>query len=142
MRLIILLLAATLTGCASLPPLASVEKDAEAKQFQTESDKANLYVSRCYWNPGTALQLSIDGRIAGYPRANAFMLFPVTPGEHDIAVFGSITGSAAVVQKNINFEKGRNYFIRLTIGFNGDLNMEQLTEEEGKSTILGLSLYQ
>jgi outer membrane biogenesis lipoprotein LolB len=43
--LVLLVVVSLLTGCASVP-MASVERDAQAKSFTVKSDKANIYVFR------------------------------------------------------------------------------------------------
>ena len=76
---------AMLAGCASVP-MASLESDSAAKQFQVAADKSRIYIYRNE-NMGGAIpmSLSVDGRMLGQSGPKTFFMVDVDPGSHTVS---------------------------------------------------------
>lgn len=98
--------AAFVTGCASVP-MASPERDSQAKSFTVKHDKSNIYVYRNE-SMGAAVKLPIvlDGKIVGDTAAKTFMLLEVNPGNHKLVSKGETDSALDLVTK-----PGTNYFV-------------------------------
>jgi Protein of unknown function (DUF2846) len=103
---IAMVLAALVTGCASVP-MASVEADSAAKVYKTEPGKANVYI---YRNEamGSAVKLPvlIDDRAVGDTVAKTYILKQVEPGDHIITSKSETDSKLA-----LSAVAGSNYFI-------------------------------
>lgn len=137
---VVLLVGAMLmSGCASVP-MATKEQDAAAKQFVApEGDKAGLYVFRNS-NFGAAIKklITLDGNPLGETAAMTYFYKDIAPGKHTLKT------QAEFGENQIEFvaEKGKLVFIRnyIKMGtFVGSANVEQVSEEEGKSGVLECS---
>jgi len=124
------------SGCASVP-MASTEDDISAKKFSVpEGEKSGLYVFRNS-RFGSALKklISLDGKPLGQTAPMTYFYKEIAPGKH------TLTTQAEFGDNQIEFlaEKGRLVFIRnyIKMGtFVGSANVEQVSEEEGKSGVL------
>jgi hypothetical protein len=101
-----LMLASVLTGCASVP-MAPIDQDTRAKQFDVSPGKSNIYLYRDEeFGAAISMPVALDGRVAGKTAANTYFLWTVEPGSHEIS---SLTENTATI--SIDAEAGRNYFI-------------------------------
>lgn len=79
-----LLSAALLSGCASVP-MADATADAQAKQFVSPQDGANLYIYRNEtFGAAVKMPLLVDGIAIGDTVAHTYILKQVSPGSHTI----------------------------------------------------------
>jgi hypothetical protein len=101
-----LLSAPLLSGCASVP-MADVTADAQAKQFVTPKDAANLYI---YRNEtfGTAVKMPVlvDGMTVGDTVTHSYILKQVTLGSHTIT-----SKSENDATLTLSTEEGKNYYV-------------------------------
>lgn len=75
---------ATLSGCASIP-MASKEKDLDAKQFIVPAYKSNIYVYRNEFMGGAVgMEIDLDGKQVAITRNNNYVRLVVEPGKHSI----------------------------------------------------------
>ena len=80
----VMLLAVVVTGCASVP-MASLDKDREAKAFVVPEGKSSIYLYRDEMFGGAIhMTVSLDGRLAGRTGPQTYMLWHVEPGPHEI----------------------------------------------------------
>ncbi|MCW8949323.1 MAG: DUF2846 domain-containing protein [Sedimenticola sp.] len=122
-----------LTGCASVP-MASIEKDTQAKQYITESNKANIYLYRNEsFGAAIAMPVSLDGMVAGKTGAQTYFLWSVEPGEHEVT---SLTENTAKIK--INAVEGKNHFIwqEVKMGmWTARSQLHEVSEEIGKKGV-------
>lgn len=121
-------------------PMANIERDAQAKTFATNPDKANLYVYRNEADFGSALRfdLEIDGKQIGAIASSTFAVLEVDPGKH--AVIGKAENDFTL---EVAAQAGKNYFIwqEVKIGFISARNKLHLVDEEqGKEGVLECGL--
>ncbi len=106
----VLLLASTLivllSGCASVP-MASAERDSQAKTFTVKPGFSNIYVYRNE-SFGAALKFDVelDGRFVGQTASNSYFVFEVQPGKHSLI---SKAENDSVLE--VNAEAGKNNFV-------------------------------
>ncbi|MGX2973531.1 DUF2846 domain-containing protein [Ursidibacter arcticus] len=135
-----LTIALFLTGCAKTP-LASLEQDAQAKQFNTPSKGlSGIYIYRDSIL-GSALKknLYIDDKFIGESAPKVYFYKQVAAGNHKISTESEFSNN----NLSINTESGKNYFIRQYIKmgvFVGGANLEQVSEDKGKQAISSLKL--
>jgi len=127
----IVLIAVTMAGCAPLPPSP---QDMQAKQFQSVTDKAVIYVVRN--DPdirGGAVPLTLDntGGATTYP--GTFIRWEVAPGPHRIVGMGSDPGRIT-----LNTEAGRVYYVRqMVTGWGSPISSLQLvSEQDGRAVAM------
>ena len=125
-----------IAGCASVPMTPST-LDVDAKKFQPEPDKANLYVNRKggFAGGGVIIQIVLDGRIVGSLAPSTYQLLSVVPGEHVLTTSGQFENA---VQVKVNAEQGKNYFfdVGLSMGWTlPHVNLKQTGEEEGRKNV-------
>ena len=102
------LLASTtlVTGCASVP-MASVERDAQAKTFSVKPDKANIYVYRNESLGATVkVDIDLDGNQIGETVAKSYFSVEVAPGKHMLISRAENDSVLEVIT-----ETGKNYFV-------------------------------
>jgi hypothetical protein len=138
-KLSLLLLAmvfAALSGCASVP-MASKEEDAAAKTFATPStDKAGLYVYRdSFVGQSLRKRVSINGAAIGVTANKTYFYKEIAPGSH------TLTTESEFGDNSLTFQAlgGKNYYFRQYIKmgvFVGGSGIEAIGEEEGKKAIL------
>jgi hypothetical protein len=114
---------------AATVPMATPEKDLEAKQFTCPADKARIYVYLLYaFTEGEIpYEIKIGGKIWGALANNTYLVLDVVPGEHIISF-----GVRSIM--SINAEAGKLYFIE-TKALAWTWSIEQVSEEEGKKNI-------
>ena len=98
--------AAFVTGCASVP-MASPERDSQAKTFSVKPDKSNIYVYRNESMGGAVkLPVVLDGKIVGDTAAKTFMLLEVNPGKHQLVSKGETDSTLELLT-----QPSKNYFV-------------------------------
>lgn len=131
--LVLLVVVSLLTGCASVP-MASVERDAQAKSFTVKSDKANIYVFRNESMGATVkMDVVLDGKPVGQTVAKTYMELEVTPGQHTL-----ISKAENDDVLNVNTEAGKNYFVwqEVKMGILYARSLLHLSDEEtGKAGV-------
>lgn len=130
-----------IAGCATVP-MATETEDLEAKSFNADTGKSNIYVFRDSI-VGTAVtyEIILDGEIIGNLPIKTFHLLEVAPGKHIVAA--SFRDSSDLVELAI--EPGQNYFIRASfsskvVGAYHAVKVEVVNETEAKEIILQLKL--
>lgn len=101
------LLAAFLaTGCASVP-MASMDKDTQAKQFHVPPDMSRIYVYRNESMGGAIkIVITLDGKVIGSNAPKTFFALDVTPGKHDVGCLAENTTTLPV-----NANAGKPVFV-------------------------------
>ncbi len=95
-----------LSGCATVP-MASIQDDALAKQFQPKPDKSLIYLFRNeIFGAAIALTVSIDGRTAGQTGPQTFYVWEVDPGKHQITSFAENVSNVWLWT-----EAGKDYYV-------------------------------
>lgn len=122
-----------LVGCASVP-MASGDRDAEAKAFKAKSDKASIYVYRNE-NIAAAIKMPVvlDGKLVGDTGPRTFLLLEVPPGRHMIV---SKTGNDSAV--DLDVAGGRVYFLWQEVKFGAFAarsHLQQVDEARGKAGV-------
>lgn len=93
-------------GCASVP-MASTERDAQAKSFAVDAAKSNIYIYRNESIGGAIkMPLVVDGKMAGDTAAKTYLLTSVEPGEHTI-----ISRAENDASLKLKTAPGKNYFV-------------------------------
>jgi hypothetical protein len=130
------------TGCASVP-MASADADKALKEFAPPSEgKSGLYI---YRNStfGAALKktISVDGVILGESARYTYFYKELEPGTHEVSTESEFSDNKI----SIEFKKGINYFVQQYIKFGafvGGAGLKEVTEEEGKKSVLECKLAQ
>lgn len=121
------------TGCASVP-MASLEEDSTAKQFQVSKEKSSIYLYRNESFGGAIpLTVSIDDQMSGQTAPYTFYKWEVAPGEHLIKSFAEDVSSLLLVAK-----AGQAHFVRQEVKMGMWMARSQLSEvseSEGKEAI-------
>lgn len=131
-----------LSGCASVP-MASVEADAEAKEFKTPPEgKSGLYVFRDGFM-GQALKktITVDGEFLGETAPDVYFYKVLDAGEHTVSTESEFSPNDLI----INTESQKNYFLENYMKpglFVGGANLKQVSEEEGMKRVSKLQLAQ
>lgn len=129
---------ALLSGCASVP-MASQSADADAKSFNVDAAKANIYV---YRNEtfGAALKMpvTIDNAAAGETASKSYIFRQVSPGSHTITSQGKSTLS-------VDAKAGQNYFVwqEVKMGLiSGGSQLQLVDEAKGKAGVAECQMVQ
>jgi hypothetical protein len=87
MRVVALLLATALAGCAEVP-MAPAELDRDAKMFRPTDGLSTIYLFRDE-NLGASarITISLDDQVAGQTAAWTYLRWVVSPGTHHIASY-------------------------------------------------------
>ncbi len=105
-----LLLLALIGGCASTP-LASEERDADAKRFETAPNAAIIYLFRPLAPGGSAAStIWVDDRLVGETLPTTFFRVAVRPGRNRIAASGSDMG-----RLDIDTQAEGVYFVEMQV---------------------------
>lgn len=136
----VLVCAALVSGCASVP-MASKQEDEAAKKFSLPANgKAGVYIYRNTFG-GQALKkdVSLDGALLGETANKVYFYKVVEPGKHVVATESEFSDNT------LSFEAApaKNYFIEqyIKVGvFVGGANVKIVDEEEGKKAILECGL--
>jgi hypothetical protein len=135
------------SGCAIVAhiPLASPDKDAEAKRFEPPADKAYIYVMREYRYTGwpNALEVLLNDKDVAYLRNENFALLAVPPGQYKVAVswvvhndLGSEFYKKSVSSIELNAKNGKMYFFKTYWVFAGQVGFSAMKKNEGKEEVL------
>lgn len=122
-----------LSGCASVP-MASIERDNQAKTFAVKPGLSNIYVYRNE-SIGAAVKMDVelDGRLVGQTVASSYFALEVSPGKHTI-----ISKAENSSMLDVNAEAGKNSFVwqEVKMGLIMARNKLQIVDDEiGKSGI-------
>ncbi|MBI3937074.1 MAG: hypothetical protein HY323_08855 [Betaproteobacteria bacterium] len=124
-----ILLLAALGGCASTPE-ATLERDARAKHFESNSYLAVIYIYRADWTrQGEDTVLMVNNRIIGTTLPASYFRIELWPGRHVIRGFGWDAGRLV-----LETEAGRVYFVALTVG--GSSHFTPVPPDIGRRAIL------
>jgi len=140
LTLVILVAAAYLNGCASVP-MASVDNDTARKSFPSPSPgTAGLYIYR-NTTLGGALKkdIFIDGERVAETAPMTYFYFEVQGGTRKLSTESEFSPNDLI----LDVEKGNNYFVRqsMRLGvFVGGSDLEQVSEEEGREGVLECKL--
>lgn len=95
-----------LSGCASVP-MASMERDNQAKTFAVKPGLSNIYVYRNE-SMGAAIKMDVelDGKSIGQTVAKSYFALEVSPGKHTLVSKAENDSSLEV-----NAEAGKNNFV-------------------------------
>lgn len=133
-----LLAGALLTGCASVP-MASLDKDREAKTFNVAPSKSNIYLYRNESiGGGAAMPVVLDRIIVGKTVAHSYFHWQVDPGRHEIS---SLTEDTVTIF--INAKAGQNHFIwqEVKLGkWAANSLLHEVSNEEGMNGVNGCNL--
>jgi hypothetical protein len=123
-----------LTGCAAVP-MASMEADTSAKQFQPKKGQANIYLYRNEtFGAAVAMTVSLNGKVMGKTGAQTYFLWEVPPGRYEIVSHTENTARIA-----INAQEGRNHYVwqEVKMGlWQPRSQLHEMKEEEGKKAVL------
>jgi len=123
-----------LAGCASVP-MASLDADTSAKQFQPKNGHSSIYLYRNESFGGAiAMTVSLDGKIMGRTGPQTFFLWEVLPGKHEIQ---SHTENTARI--TVDAKEGRNHFVwqEVKMGmWQPGSQLHEVSEEEGRKGVL------
>jgi hypothetical protein len=88
-----------------------MESDASAKQFQPNDGYSNIYVFRneTVFGSGTAVHVSLDGKIMGKIGAQNYVMWEVAPGDYIVGAHSPF--DSAYVR--IDAKARQNHFARL-----------------------------
>ena len=127
-----------LTACNTVP-IASNDKDMQAKNFQPIPNKSKIYIYQTSpFSSVTGVPVALDKKVAGSVTSGTYHVWTVEPGRH---VISSLTEN-----KNnmwIDSEAGQNYYIKQRISasvWNPTSLLEQVSEKEAKKAINGSKL--
>lgn len=128
------LLTSLLSGCASVP-MASLESDTGAKQFQVKKGYSNIYLYRNEnFGAAIAMTVSLDGKVAGKTGPKTYFLWEVAPGQHEIV---SHTENTAKI--TIDAKEGGNHYVwqEVKMGmWQPGSQLHEVSEEEGRKGVL------
>jgi hypothetical protein len=133
--LLVALLAATsiISGCASVP-MASDQKDAEAKAFRVQPGKSNIYVYRNESMGGAVkMEVDVDGKQAGTTAAKTYLVVSVNPGQHTLVSHAEGNNSLVV-----DTQSGKNHFVwqevKMGVLYAGS-KLQLVDEQTGKAGV-------
>ncbi len=100
-----LIIATTLTSCmTATAPLASKQKDSEAKSFSPPIGKANLYLLRSNTTMSGydkfSFESTLDGRRLGAVVVGRYIMRSIEPGSHTLEIFNNTNGEVLNFQAN------------------------------------------
>ncbi|HXH64023.1 MAG TPA: DUF2846 domain-containing protein [Mariprofundaceae bacterium] len=104
--ILVVALLSLLGGCATVP-MASLDKDNQAKTFQAPPQASRIYIYRNE-NMGGAIPMavSVDGKTVGQTGPKTYFMLDVAPGKHRIE---SLTENVASL--TLNTEQGKSYYV-------------------------------
>lgn len=98
--------ASIMSGCASVP-MASDQKDAEAKTFRVQPGKSNIYVYRNESMGGAVkMEVDVDGKQVGTTAAKTYLVVTVKPGKHTLVSHAESESDLVV-----DAQPGKNHFV-------------------------------
>lgn len=127
------ILAAMLTGCASVP-MASLDQDAKAKDFTPQPDKATLFIYRNEtFGAAIPITVSVNDRTIGQTASKTYFRFNVNPGRYKIKAHAE-----NVAELSVDAISGRNYFIwqEMKMGmWSARANLTQVDDSTGRAGV-------
>lgn len=122
-----------LSGCASVP-MASIERDSQAKTFAVKPGLSNIYVYRNE-SMGAAVKMDVelDGKFIGQTAAKSYFALEVSPGKHILVSKAENDSSLEV-----NAEAGKNNFVWQEVKMGlviARTKLQIVDEETGKAGI-------
>lgn len=134
LRALAVLVLVLLTGCAAVP-MASMEADASAKQFQPKKGYSNIYLYRNEtFGAAIAMTVSLNGKVMGKTGSQTYFLWEVPPGRYEIASHTENTAKIA-----INTQEGRNHYVwqEVKMGlWQPRSQLHEMSEEDGRKAVL------
>jgi hypothetical protein len=123
-------------GCSSVP-LATEQENQAAKNFQSSSDHAIVFVFRdqMLMGAGVTTPFFLDGKLIGGINDFTFRRLDVAPGEHEL---GASSNTGAFASLSIKAEASQIYFVRLT----GWPRMSLVNADEGQRQVQKCELVQ
>ncbi|MDD2720600.1 MAG: DUF2846 domain-containing protein [Gallionella sp.] len=130
---VLLILAATLTGCAQVP-MAPANLDQQAKGFPQPADKGSLYIYRNESMGGAiSMPVSINGRVVGKSGPMTYFWFNLKPGKYALESIAENTSTLS-----LNVEPGKRYFVwqevKMGVWMARSL-LQEMSEEAGKKGV-------
>ena len=119
---------ALIAACASTPQ-ATVERDAQAKEFNTHPGTAALYVYRTDNRYDEESVLYIDGRLIGSTLPGAYFRVDLRPGTHRLHGVGADAGGITIEGR-----PGEILFVSLQV-WGGNSHFERASEAAGRQAI-------
>ena len=138
---VVIVIFVLLSGCSAVVPLESLDKDMQAKLFETEPNRSIIYVSRVCAYGGKLHEVSLDGGKRISLACQTYTVFKTTSGEHGVSVFSTENMDFLKVKTKEN----ENYFLemgwRMGSG-TGDVKatIVQLTDKEGRERMMNSRL--
>lgn len=131
---VLALLCALLGGCAAVP-MASMDADKEAKQFQPRAGMANIYLYRNEtFGAAIAMTVSLNGKVMGRTGANTYFVWEVPPGRYEI-----VSHTENVAKITLEARPNRNHFVwqEVKMGmWSAGSHLVEVGEEEGRKGVL------
>ena len=126
------------TGCASVP-MASMQEDMRAKQFQVPPNKSVIYLFRDeIIGAAIRMPVSIDGRAVGHTGPKTYFMWEVEPGKHQLQ---SLTENVSALW--IETEPGKDYYIwqEVKMGmFSARSRLQQVDRVRGREGVMECKL--
>lgn len=133
---IIVVIICSCTSLAPTVPMATLDQDAKAKQFQVIPDKALLYIIRTKGSAwGITNSIVVDKLVVGTLKDGSYAVAELSPGKHIVSVLGNFEGDCVL---KIDTEKGKIYFVKTDIGMGWArprMYIELVGEQEGKTMV-------
>lgn len=138
MKMIWIAVIFSLAGCASVP-MASKDRDAQAKSFSTLPGKASLYIFRDEtMGAAVPLTLSVNSKTLGQTAAMTYFKLDVPPGRY------AITSLAEDVSTlNVDLSAGNTCFVwqEIKMGmFSARSKLQQVDEQRGRAGVMSSKL--
>jgi hypothetical protein len=122
-------------------PLASPEHDVQAKSFDVEPNKSNIYVYRNeVIGHAETMSIALDGRLSGKSASKTYFMWVVEPGEHEVT---SLTENTYKI--SVNAKAGENHFIWQEVKFGiweQRSKLHEVAEDVGRKGVLECKLIQ
>ena len=125
--------ASVMSGCASVP-MASDQKDAEAKTFRVQPGKSNIYVYRNESMGGAVkMEVDIDGKQVGTTAAKTYLVVTVNSGKHTLVSHAEGNNNLVV-----DTQPGKNHFVwqevKMGVMYAGS-KLQLVDEQTGKAGV-------
>ncbi len=136
--ILLVLMAIGTNGCSPvLFPVAPLSFDSTAKEFNSFSDKASLYIYRDQMFFGSAIPLTVmvNGKNIGHTAAQTYFWLKLIPGKYIIESYA--TNSSTI---HLSLEAGKSYFLRQKIQVGAEVSVHQIDEINGRKGVLECKL--
>lgn len=132
------ILAATLTGCATVP-MGDAKQDAVLKTFTPKADKTGVYIYRNeFIGAAIHMDVAVDGKPIGQTVAKTYLYKEVEPGQHTITSTSENEHSIVIDAK-----PGTLMYIWQEVKMGvlyARTKLHQVSEAEGRSGVMETSL--